>query len=70
MRIPPSFYNNSATINYDMSSYQGGTLAGLTNLAGATTNNLGVLYSSTSLTQGYCLAAVLSSGNIGFHADF
>ena len=70
MRIPPSFYNNNAVVNYDMTSYQGGVLSGLSNLSVATTKNLGVLSSSTSLTQGYCLAAVLISGNIGFHADF
>ena len=70
MRIPPTFYNNNAVVNYDMISYQGGALSGLTNLTVATTNNLGVLSSSTSLTQGYCLAAVLISGNMGFNADF
>ena len=70
MRTIPSFVNNSAAVSYDLTNYTGGALAGLSSISGANYSPyIAVLYSTTSLTQGYCAAGVLNSGSIEFLAE-
>jgi hypothetical protein len=70
MRTIPSFINNNASIAYDMTGYSAATLAGLSSISGnGYSPYIAVIYSTTSLTQGYCAAGSFSSGSIEFIAE-
>jgi hypothetical protein len=71
MRIAPSLNNYSAIIYYDISNNLSGQLNSLAILSGGkSTNEMAVISSSTtSLTQGFCAGAQLSSGFIELSAE-
>ena len=70
MRIAPALNNFSGIISYDMSSYSTVQLNSLAILGGSkNTNEMAVISSSTSLTQGYCAGGYMSGGLIELSAE-